>query len=527
MGTSFFTFNFLAMNRRKFIKNSIGVTVTGSTIINSLYMPHASAKSIYDFPVSGIPSPHLNKLKVKPIMTNMYHTDEWEGPCRFNVVSTEEEKKRAYDAFNIFQSEIKSNKVEFDLNNVDALDPELILFVEDFKISDEEYQKIDQDSREADVLFINPSGSSIATYDIARKYNKPVIISSDLNCRTVDIAAYGRSQGMEIFALNSNKERNEIMTLLRARKVFSQTRILFPTDWGFPSVASLAGINEPEKLKEQFGIELVMISYTELSEEMEKTRTSKSEQKDAVEMAGMLYENADHTYLEEKYVARSMEFYNTIIRLMRKHECNAFTIECFEFCTSRLPQKWNITPCLIHTMLKDIGIPSACEGDLGGLLSMHMLMSLSKKSSHMGNMFCKENGRMQINHSVPGLKMNGVEEPPLPYQLGRFVESGWGTKAVVDFMNNEEKEVTVARMNPTGTGLLVLKGRLVGSDGWDEDLRGCSVSAFIVGAESGTADEFLRKQVDYGNHLVWVYGDYSDQLKRLGDLIKVDVEVIS
>ena len=145
----------------------------------------------------------------------------------------------------------------------------------------------------------------------------------------------------------------------------------------------------------------------------------------------------------------------------------------------------------------------------------------------MGNMFCKENGRMQINHSVPGLKMNGVEEPPLPYQLGRFVESGWGTKAVVDFMNNEEKEVTVARMNPTGNGLLVLKGRLVGSDGWDEDLRGCSVSAFIVGAESGTADEFLRKQVDYGNHLVWVYGDYSDQLKRLGDLIKVDVEVIS
>jgi hypothetical protein len=64
---------------------------------------------------------------------------------------------------------------------VDALDPELVLFVEDFKISDKEYQKIDKDAREADVLFINPSGSSIATYDIARKYNKPVIISSDLN----------------------------------------------------------------------------------------------------------------------------------------------------------------------------------------------------------------------------------------------------------------------------------------------------------------------------------------------------------
>ena len=515
------------MNRRKFIKNSIGVTVTGTTIISSLYMPHASANSLYNLPAIDIPSPHLTKLKVKPIMTNMYHTDEWEGPCRFNVVSTEEEKKRAYDYFDIFKSEILDNKVEFDLTNVEAMEPDLVLFVEDFKISDKEYQKIEKDARESDVLFINPSGSSIGAFDIARKYNKPVIISTDLNCRTVDIAAYCRSMGMEVYALNSNSERNEIMTLLRARKVFSQTKILFPTDRGLPSVASLAGINDPGKLKEQFGIELVTISYKELSDEMEKTRNSESEQKDAAAMAEIMHQNAAHTYLEEKYVARSMEFYNTVIRLMRKHECNAFTIECFEFCTSRLPQKWEITPCLVHTMFKDLGIPSACEGDLGGLLSMHMLMSLSKKSSHMGNMFYRENGKMQINHSVPGLKMNGVAEPALPYQLGRFVESGWGTKAVVDFMNNEEKEVTVARMNPTGTGLLVLKGKLVGSEGWDEDLRGCSVSAYIVGSESGTADEFLRKQVDYGNHLVWVYGDYSEQLKKLGNLIDVDVDVIS
>jgi L-fucose isomerase-like protein len=460
-------------------------------------------------------------------MTNMYHTDEWEGPCRFNVVSTEEEKKRAYDAFSEFSKELKENRVGLDQNNVEIMEPELVLFVEDFKIGYKEYQKIHKDASEADVLYMNPSGSSIATYEIAKKFNKPVIISSDLNCRTVDVAAYCRSLGMEAYALNSDDERNEMMALLRARKVFAKTRILYPTDRGWPSVASIAGINEPEKLKEQFGIELVTISYKELSEEMEKTRNSESEQKDAAAMAEIMHHNAAHTYLEEKYVARSMEFYNTVIRLMRKHECNAFTIECFEFCTSRLPQKWEITPCLVHTMFKDLGIPSACEGDLGGLLSMHMLMSLSKKSSHMGNMFYRENGIMQINHSVPGLKMNGVAEPALPYQLGRFVESGWGTKAVVDFMNNEEKEVTVARMNPTGTGLLVLKGKLVGSEGWDEDLRGCSVSAYIVGSESGTADEFLRKQVDYGNHLVWVYGDYSDQLKRLGELVNVNVDVVS
>jgi L-fucose isomerase-like protein len=178
-------------------------------------------------------------------------------------------------------------------------------------------------------------------------------------------------------------------------------------------------------------------------------------------------------------------------------------------------------------MFKDLGIPSACEGDLGGLLSMHLLMSLSRKSSHMGNMFYREEGKMEINHSVPGLKMNGYDQEPLSYQLGRFVEAGWGTKAVVDFTRNEERTVTVARMNPTATGLLVLRGVLTGSKGYDEDLRGCSVSAYIVGKESGTADEFMRKQADYGNHLVWVYGDYSDSLKKLCELLKIDVEIVS
>ena len=145
----------------------------------------------------------------------------------------------------------------------------------------------------------------------------------------------------------------------------------------------------------------------------------------------------------------------------------------------------------------------------------------------MGNMFYKEHGKLQVNHSVPGIKMNGWDKPGLPYQLGNFVESGWGTKAVVDFMNNDEKNVTVVRMNPTGDGLLVLKGKLVDSEGWGENNLGCSVSAFIVGKESSSAHEFVKKQADYGNHLCWVYGDYSDQLTKLGELLNIKVVVES
>lgn len=512
------------MHRRDFIKQGAAAGITGSAVINNLYMNTLFAGSSHI--KIDIPSPYLNKLIVKPVLASMYHTDVWEGPCRFNVASVNEEKNNALKSFENFRNSIKNNS--FDKLTVDFLEPSQILFVEDFKISEAEFSRIDEDAKKADVLYLNPSGSSICAFDIAKRYNKPLVLSMGLNCRTVDISAYCRSKGFECYVPNSSVESNQLFTLLKARKNFSQTRILYPTDWKWPSVASVAGINEPEKLRERFGIEIITISYEELSKEMENIKNDKAMNNEAHEMAETIYKNADHSFIDKKYIVNSLEFYQTIIRLMKKYDCNSFTIECFEFCTSRLPQKWNITPCLIHTMLKDLGIPSACEGDLGGLLAMHMLMSLSNKSPHLGNMFYGQEGKgiMTVNHSVPGIKMNGFDKPGLPYQLGHFVESGWGTKVIVDFMNNDIKDVTVARMNPAGTGLLILKGKLVGSGGWGEDQVGCYVKAHIIGKESGTAEEFVRKQTDYGNHLPWVYGDYSEHLKELCSLIGIDAVIV-
>lgn len=516
------------MERRDFIKKSAVAGITGPAIIKGLYLNNLFESSTGLAVNIDIPSPYLERLVVKPVLTSMYHTATWEGPCRWKGQTTEEELKNAALSFDNFKNAVNNGSI--DKSIVEMMAPGQIMFMEDFIIKEEEFKKIDEDAMKADVLYINPSGCSISNYNVAVRYKKPVVIAGGLGCRTVDVAAYMRSKGLECYVLNSPEEINQQFALLKARKNFSQTRILFPTDRKWPSVCSCAGINEPEKLKEQFGIELITISYEELSKEVARTKNDRTLNREAEEMADTVYNNANRSFIDRKYVRNSMEFYQTIVNLMKKNNCNAFTIECFEFCTSRLPQKWGITPCLTHTMLKDLGIPSACEGDLGGLLAMHMLMSLSNKSPHFGNMFFQEKGKkgvMTVNHSVPGIKMNGFDKPGLPYQLARFTDSGFGTKVVVDFMKNDVKDVTVARMNPTGTGLLVLKGNLVGSKGWDEDLIGCSVSAYIVGKESGTAEGFVRKQVDYGNHLPWVYGDYSEQLIKLGALLGIDVDVVS
>jgi hypothetical protein len=517
------------MNRRNFLQTSIGTLVAGNAAFQGC--PATS-----DAPSRLVPSSATTawnqtlasqtRINLKPVMTNIIHTGVWEGPCRFNVQSPSEERAAAQKRFSEWAAEIKTNSLGLDAEDVNILEPVHITFSEDFVLKPRELNKLKKGRSETDAFFIAPHGSSIASFDIGKEFHKPVILRG-LNCRTVDICAYSRSNGVEVFVPHNTEELRKLISLLCARKAFAQTRVLFPTDRGLPAIASLSGINEPDKLRERFGIEVIRISYRELADEMERVMSSGAETGEARKLARQLIEGANKTYLEDKYVVRSMEFYCTIRNLMQRHHCNAFTIECFEFCSSRLPDKWDVTPCVIHTLLKDQDIASACEADLGALLSMRLLMSVARKSSHLGNMFHRKPNMLAISHSVPGIKMNGFSESGLPYELGRFVHSGWGTKAVVDFMNNREKRVTVARMNPTATKVLLLKGKLVGSSGWGEDKLGCSVEAHVKPVDTGDSAVFVRKQKDYGNHLIWTYGNYVDDMVQLCDMLGLQTEVVS
>jgi hypothetical protein len=49
----------------------------------------------------------------------------------------------------------------------------------------------------------------------------------------------------------------------------------------------------------------------------------------------------------------------------------------------------------------------------------------------------------------------------------------------------------------------------------------------MVPAETGNAEPFVRRQAEYGNHLVWTYGDYAEPMSRLGALMGLQVEVVS
>lgn len=513
------------MNRRSFLALGAGSAALAAAANGTLVQVAGADAGGSSAKALEIPNPPAGaKLNIKPVMTNILHTAPWQGPCRWSSVSVADEKRNAEASFERWSKSLRDGFLGKS-SDVHLLEPVHLTFSEDFVLKPAELAKLEPDRAAVDAIYVYPAGSSVSAYEIGKHLGKPILLVG-LGCRNVDIAAYTTAKGNEAFVAKDQEEFTGLISLLRARKVFTQTRVLFPTDRGLPASCSVGSIWDLDDLKKRLGVAVQVISYKEMADEMDRVQGDRTAAAEAEQAAKDLLQKADKSFLDANYVMRSFQFHRAINRLMARHDCNAFTIECFEFCSSRLPQKWMIAPCLTHSLLRNLQCASSCEGDLGSLLGMRMLMSVAGKSCHQGNSDPRGHDAFRINHSVPSMKMNGFDQPDVPFQLGRFVAEGWGTKVVVDFLNNPEKIVTVARVDPLATKVLILKGRLTGASGWGQDLLGCSVEAVIQPPE-GRNDEFLKKRLHYGNHLQWVYGDHAERMRQLAEMLHLGSDVIA
>lgn len=514
------------MKRRCFLATGLGAVVAGTAMERMVIAgaPAGQAAAVSCLGGDDVRAQHPRDIKlcVKPVMTNVIHSAAWQGPCRWTSPSPDEEKAAAESWFAGWSRQLKADGLGR-AEDVRLLEPVHVTFSEDWEIKPDQVEKLRLDADETDVYFIISAGNARGAYEIGDMFGKPIVLDG-LNCRNISIAGYTLAKGHEVHVAGEDLDLTRLLSLLRARKVFRHTRILYPTD-GVPSF-SPDTVWDFEDLEKRLGVSVVRIGYREMSAEMDRLMADEEEGRRVEQAAAELVRNADKVHLDKSFVWRSLMFDRCIRNLMAQHGCNAFTIDCFEFCPSLLPQQWLVVPCLLHALFGNEGIASACEADLGILLAVRLLMSVSNKSCHQGNGDALPGGTFCVNHSAPSMKMNGMDQPDVPYQLGRFVEQGWGTKVVVDFMNNQEKTVTVARVDPTATKLLVCRGTLVGSSGWDQDNLGCSVVA-VIQPPPDQSHEFLRRRMIYGNHLQWVYGDYTRELKILGEMLGLTVEVFA
>jgi L-fucose isomerase-like protein len=459
----------------------------------------------------------FEKVGVKIVFAAIVHKGSHEGPCRAGEkkhLTTEFEKKQRKEEFESIVREVKKNLKE----DAEILEPAYIEYAENFVIKERELSKLDNDIEKVDLFLIF---GGMRVFGIER-YKKPVAMLG-AGISNVDVSAYFRSRGMEGYAVYDYDELNSLLSLLRVRKAIQKTRILRISGGETISWGVVSSIYDFVKLKEKYGTETRTVLFEEFFEEMYKTIAENK--KEAERLTDGLIKEAEKVHIKREGIIGSVYFYLTAKKLMEMNGCNAFTSSCFELCSTQIPEKGKFTPCLAHILLKDEGYPSSCEEDISALLAMAFLMYLSKKSSYMGNPIIpnKKENILGIHHDMPGLKMYGIDKKPLPYEIRPFTFGGWGVSMRYDFSRDKGKAVTLGRFDPAAKKMLLIKGEIIKGNNFKT--QGPSGWSCILGLDIKISDgmKYFHNAADFGHHLAMVYGDYTDEIKKLGNIMNFEV----
>ena len=473
----------------------------------------------------GVVSPRDVRLRIKPVMTNIVHTGVWEGPCRWKSVSVEDEAKYAETSFANWSKQLKEKGLGRP-GDVELLEPAHITFSEKFIISDAEWAKLAADSDQTDAYFVYPSGSSVSAYEIAARFGKPILLKG-LGCRNVDIAAYTKAKGSEAFVAADEAEFNRMISLLRARKVFRETRVLFPTDRGLPAVCSVGSIWDVQDLQKRLGVAVTIIPYRELGEQMGRTLADASIAQQAEQLADELRAQGGQIVPRQKVrrpqpaILSHDSRLDAAARLQRVHDRVLRVL--FQPAAPRVgdhavPDSLAAAePGARVVLRRRLGVAA---GHAAVDVGVGQVVPPGQFRSARGRHVSHQSQRAQ--HEDERLRPAGRSVP-----AGTIRRVGLGHEGRGGLYEQRRENRDASRGSiPTARKLLVLKGQMVGSSGWNQDLIGCSVEAVIKPPE-GRCDEFLKKRLEYGNHLQWVYGDCSSEMREAGEMLGLQVEVIA
>jgi L-fucose isomerase-like protein len=473
------------------------------------------------------------KINVKPVFSNMVHSGVWEGPCR---VGRPDELEPSYEAkigkeqFKLWTQELHENLNKY----VHILEPVYIQIDETYVVSDKQFEKLENDTHEVDLYLI--------TYRVPgiERFKKPIAMIS-LGPTPIDLVGFYRDIGIDAYMAHDYEEFNGLVRLLQVRKAIAHTKILILSETEQFPVTVNTSIPDLYGLYQRYGIRNSRIPFRNVFDQMEKMETTK----DVKHLVDSIFNGATKTNIQKELIVQDVKFYKAVQALMDKFGCNAFTTSCFGLCASKYPMKYKCTPCLTHSLLKDDKIPSSCEEDVNVLMAMMVLMYLTKQSVFMGNPVLVKKGSeaikqlgtpsilfnpartfdedvLEIHHAVPGIKMEGFENPSMPYQLGHFTYAGWGSKIQVDMATGKTKTVTMGRFNRSGDRMIVARGEIL-----DCVFEETYCSPVVYYRIEGGVREFRQALAKgcYGHHLAVVYGDHIEDVKKLGEIVHFNVEV--
>ena len=464
------------------------------------------------------------KLNVKPVVFTMYHINAYMGPCRYgegHALTTEHDIETSNRSYEDFKKEVAEN---LDMRNVNLLEPVLIHWNEDFVIRESEMQKAMADDCRTDYYLVRGLRmSSHFAVQLALRTNKPVGFTNPStvisNVEHVDMTARLWALGRRAHAFMDWDDINQTFAVLRTKKALANTKVLFPLKSAVLSVGCQSSYLTLEHITQRFGTRFGHINSDEVFQWLDAL--GPEEKQEALDLADRLAGESAGMHMPKEYLANDTAFYVTTKKLMRQHDCNAFTIPCFEICATRELQKRKLTFCLTHSLLKDEGLASSCAGDAGSILSITILINLARMAPYMGNTMVvdRKANQCRILHDVSCARMKGYDEPALPVEYVSFTMENWGATMRYDFARDNGATITLVNLSPDMKKIMVARGTINGCDNYL--VPECKHAVRFTVAD---ATHFHRCESHVGHHFAMVYGDHVEKVVQFGR--ECDLEVL-
>ena len=249
--------------------------------------------------------------------------------------------------------------------------------------------------------------------------------------------------------------------------------------------------------------------------------------------------------ISRQYLINSLVAYLTVRKNMDLLECNGFTAPCPDICSTRRINEMKFTFCLTHSLMMEQGIPSSCEYDADSVLSQQALIAVSGMSPYMGNTtplpYEEKEGAFMSLARWPSdeVKAKLIADDPHnlyvmehsvanrcfrnPKQKGKYAirhfahEQKFGAVLRYDFDQDAGQVVTLCRFSPDGSKLFIARGDVVCGDGYEAN----NCNNLVIFRVKDQMDCY-KKQLLVGNHVALVYGDYTEQLKALAEVLGVE-----
>lgn len=497
------------------------------------------------------------KLKVKAIFYNLVHcgpqdprryedineNSKYEGPCRLGSgvqLTHDYDVKTGAERFKDFCATIKKYP-----DYCDMMQPSYLEWTDSFQVPPENYEKVKDDLAEADFFINDGVLNGCPSMELAKKSGTP---SAQVGCCSADWAAGARRWGLEGYAYADHEDAARHFRILRARKGFKKTRVLFvnramvlPQGTLRLSTSNI----DPETIWKEYGIEIHYLEHRQLIDAA--LQMTDEQKRRAEKKAEELIAGAQFNSMSRENIIKSCNLYIVVRDFLDKFDCNAFTMPCHEVCATRaFNDEVQFTPCLCHSLLKEDGIPSCCELDLNAMLAMSLIINLTNTAPHMGNTgphfkpdkldFTVPNGLPAVPelegetdlfytfHAVQTRKMHGIDAPNNSYGIESFTkEGGWAATIRHDFNKDKGAVITLARATPDAKTLVMIRGKIVAGSGVHD--VGCT-NGFFWKPLYATSRQTFKQMMIAGHHWTWTYGDIAEDLEDLCESIGMQTIIV-